>query len=90
MPPGEDGEQWLSRGTTGRRLAFRIDMFTEKRSFGSYVWTFALGALTGATVALLFAPMTGKKMQRKVANATERFVSWMNAFVTHGLSGGTA
>ncbi len=45
-------------------------MFTEKSSFGSYAWTFAFGALAGAAVALMFAPMTGKKMQRKVAGVT--------------------
>ena len=47
-------------------------MSHSKGSFGSYVWTFTLGALTGATVALLFAPMTGRRLQRKVADVSER------------------
>jgi gas vesicle protein len=47
-------------------------MFNKKNSFGSFALTFALGAVAGAAVALLFAPMTGKKMQKKVADATER------------------
>ncbi|MEK6374918.1 MAG: YtxH domain-containing protein [Acidobacteriota bacterium] len=34
--------------------------------------TFAFGAFAGAAVALLFAPMTGKKMQKKVADVTEK------------------
>lgn len=47
-------------------------MFNKKSSFGSFALTFALGIIAGAAVALLFAPMTGKKMQKKVADATER------------------
>jgi gas vesicle protein len=47
-------------------------MFNQKSSFDKYAFTFALGAVTGAAVALMYAPMTGKKMQKKVANATEK------------------
>jgi hypothetical protein len=32
--------------------------------------TFALGAIAGAAVALLYAPMTGKRMQKRVADVT--------------------
>src|SRR5712691_9406762 len=56
----------------GHPLASEIIMFNERSSFGSYALTFALGALAGAAVALMFAPMTGKKMQRKVADVTEK------------------
>ena len=47
-------------------------MFNKRSSFGSYALTFALGAIAGAAVALMFAPMTGKKMQRKVADVTDK------------------
>lgn len=48
-------------------------MFTRKESrFGSYALAFGIGAIAGAAVALLFAPFPGKKMQKKVTNATER------------------
>lgn len=47
-------------------------MFTKKSSFGSFALTFVLGAVAGAAVALLYAPMTGRKLQKKVADATER------------------
>jgi gas vesicle protein len=47
-------------------------MSTENRSFRGYALTFAFGAFAGAVVALMFAPMTGKKMQKKVADVTER------------------
>ena len=59
-------------GNTGRFFAAKLGMFKQKSSFSSYTWTFVLGALTGAAVALLYAPMTGKKMQRKVADVTEK------------------
>ncbi len=35
------------------------------------VLTFVLGALTGAAIALLFAPMPGKKLQRQIRNKWE-------------------
>ena len=47
-------------------------MFNKKTDFSSLAFAFALGAITGAAVALLFAPMTGKRMQRKVADVTEK------------------
>jgi gas vesicle protein len=52
-----------------------MDMFDKKRGlngFSSFAWTFAIGAITGAAVALLYAPMTGKKMQKKVADVTDK------------------
>ena len=54
-----------------------MSMFDKKRSpngFSSYAWTFAIGAITGAAVALLYAPMTGKKMQKKIAVVTENLI----------------
>ncbi len=33
---------------------------------------FALGVVAGAAVALLYAPMTGKKMQKKVGDVTDK------------------
>jgi gas vesicle protein len=48
-------------------------MFTRKENlFGKYALAFGIGAIAGAAVALLFAPFPGKKMQKKVSNATER------------------
>lgn len=46
-------------------------MYNKKSSFRSFALTFAIGAVAGAAVALLYAPMTGKKLQRKVADAKE-------------------
>ena len=47
-------------------------MFNKKTDFSSLAFAYVLGAITGAAVALLFAPMTGKRMQRKVADVTEK------------------
>jgi len=44
----------------------------SKNRFRSYALTFGIGAAVGAAVALLYAPMTGKKMQRKLADAGEK------------------
>jgi len=59
-------------GNCGSRLAAKAIMFNENSNFRSFAVTFCIGAAVGASVALLFAPMTGRKMQRKVADATEK------------------
>ncbi len=47
-------------------------MFNRKQKFplGKVAASFGIGALAGAVVALLYAPLTGKKMQKKVASVT--------------------
>lgn len=39
-----------------------------------YVSSFLVGFTVGAGVALMFAPMPGRKMQRKVAGITDRVI----------------
>lgn len=48
-------------------------MFSRKQKFpvGKVAVAFGAGAIAGSVVALLFAPLTGKKMQKKIAAATE-------------------
>lgn len=48
-------------------------MFTRKQKFplGKVAASFGIGAVAGAVVALLYTPLTGKKMQKKLANASE-------------------
>lgn len=45
-------------------------MFSRKKKFpvGMVALGFGIGAISGAVVALLFAPLTGKKMQKKIAS----------------------
>ena len=53
-------------------MQVHVVMVSTKSSFRSFALTFALGAIAGAAVALLYAPMTGRKLQRKVADITDR------------------
>lgn len=48
-------------------------MFSRKQKFplGKVAVGFGLGAVSGAVLALLFAPLSGKKMQKKIAVVTE-------------------
>ena len=46
-------------------------MFKNKFPFAKVSAAFVVGAVAGAAAALLLAPMTGKKLQKKVANAIE-------------------
>ena len=48
--------------------------FQKKTSFTAFAVTFTIGAAAGAVAALFFAPMTGKKFQRKVADVTEKVI----------------
>ena len=51
-------------------------MFNRKPSFpvAKVTTGFILGAVSGAVAALLFAPMTGKKLQKKIAGVTDDVV----------------
>lgn len=47
-------------------------MFGRKENrFAKLTFTFVAGAVVGAAVALLYAPMTGKKMQRQVKDVID-------------------
>lgn len=43
-------------------------------SIPKYVSSFAVGFLFGAGLALMFAPMPGKKMQKKVGHITDQVI----------------
>jgi len=47
-------------------------MFTKKTGYTGIAFAFVAGVITGAAIALLYAPMTGKKMQKKVAGVTDK------------------
>jgi len=51
-------------------------MFSSKQKFpfGAVAVAFGLGAIAGGVVALLYAPLTGKKMQKKIASVTEDLI----------------
>jgi len=47
-------------------------MFSRKQKFpfGKVAAGFGIGVVAGAVIALLYAPLTGKKMQKKLASVT--------------------
>ncbi len=47
-------------------------MFGQRTSFKTFAFTFGAGLITGAVLGLLYAPITGKKMQKKVADVTDK------------------
>lgn len=49
-------------------------MFERKTSFKSYLFTFAGGIIGGVVLGLLYAPITGKKMQKKVLGVTDQVI----------------
>ena len=48
--------------------------FQKKTSFTTVAVTFAIGAVAGGLAALFFAPMTGKRFQKKFADVTEKVI----------------
>ena len=48
-------------------------MFSRKQKFpvGKVAVGFGIGAFAGAVLALLYAPMPGKKLQKKIAGVTD-------------------
>jgi gas vesicle protein len=51
-------------------------MFSRKQQFpvGTVAIAFGIGAVAGAVLALFYAPLTGKKMQKKVAGVTSNLI----------------
>jgi gas vesicle protein len=51
-------------------------MFSRKQKFpfGKVAVGFGIGVVSGAVLALLFAPSSGKKLQKKIAGATENLI----------------
>jgi gas vesicle protein len=46
-------------------------MFGQKFTFKKYALTFGAGMVAGAILGLLYAPVTGKKLQKKVLDVTD-------------------
>src|SRR5579872_3672887 len=47
-------------------------MFEKKATFKKFAFTFLGGVLAGAVLGLLYAPVTGKKLQKKVADVSDQ------------------
>ena len=55
-------------------------MFERKSTFKSYFFTFATGLVAGTVLGLLYAPITGKKMQKKVSGVTNQVIDKVDEF----------
>ena len=59
-------------------------MFFKKQSpvakFGKFFFTFVAGAAVGAAAGLLFAPQTGKKLQKDLKEGFEDFSDKVRKF----------
>ena len=49
-------------------------MFEKKTPVSSTISTFLAGLAAGIILGLLFAPMTGKKMQRRVVDVSDKMM----------------
>lgn len=47
-------------------------MFEKKNSFKTFAFTFLGGVVAGAVLGLLYAPVAGKKLQKKVADVSDQ------------------
>jgi len=47
-----------------------------------FAFTYGAGLVTGAVLALLYTPVTGKKLQRKFADATDKVVDTVDGWRT--------
>lgn len=56
-------------------------MFKNKFPWTKVAISFAIGAISGAATALLLAPMTGKKMQKKVVDVLDDQVENVERFM---------
>ena len=55
-------------------------MFGQKSSFKKYAFTFSAGIVAGAILGLLYAPVTGKKLQKKVLDVTDELQQTVRKF----------
>ncbi len=73
-PPSDHGHAgFATAGTAPIGGAAIVSRRKElEMSIPKYVSSFAAGFAVGAGLTLIYAPMTGKKMQRKIRDVSER------------------
>lgn len=49
-------------------------MFGKKAAVTKFAFTFGAGLITGTVLGLLYAPMAGRKLQKKVADVTDKVI----------------
>lgn len=55
-----------------------------KSSAGKFLTGFFLGGLLGVTFTMLYAPMDGKKLRKKIARTTDDIIEDVNDYLDSG------
>jgi gas vesicle protein len=59
-------------------------MAKDNKRFSAFLTGFLVGGLVGSIVALLYSPISGKKLRRKISNVKEDFVGEVNEYYETG------
>lgn len=54
------------------------------KNIGGFITGVVIGSILGSGIAILFAPMSGKKLRRKISNATDDLIEDVNEYVETG------
>ena len=54
------------------------------KNIGGFISGILIGGILGSAIAMLFAPMTGKKLRRKISNATDDMLEDVSGYVETG------
>jgi gas vesicle protein len=54
------------------------------KNIGGFIAGILIGGIMGSAIAMLFAPITGKKLRRKISNATDELLEDVNEYVETG------
>lgn len=53
-------------------------------NIGGFVAGILIGGILGGAIAILFAPMAGRKLRRKISNATDEILEDVSGYVETG------
>ncbi len=59
-------------------------MSKDNQKYSAFVTGFFAGGLIGSIFAMLYTPMSGKKLRRKISNAKEDLIEDMNEYYETG------
>jgi len=59
-------------------------MAKENERISAFLTGFLAGGLVGSIVALLYSPMSGKKLRRKISNVKDDFADEVNEYYETG------
>ena len=54
------------------------------KNIGGFITGILIGSIVGSTVAMLFAPMSGRKLRKKISRTTDYLLEDVNEYVETG------